>query len=369
MKTTTQKHISSKPKFAYVSFLSLPNVIDEMYKIKKYSAFFDFLYLLKNDFNITVFDYIGKTISFKHNGIRFNYIKKRFNFKWYLPFKTFWKLRKLNPDIVYVQGLSFPHFVIFIRLFLKSSTKILIHDHANIPPKNWKKLIYKWADKYINTYFFTSKNLAKPWVESGVISSQDKIIECIEGSTQFKYDSTIKKDKNSFLWVGRLDENKDPITVLKAFSEYIKSEPKANLNMFYENTSLLHNVQDFITKNSLHNHVNLMGNLAHENLEEWFQKSTYFILGSHKEGGPIALIEAMACGCIPIITKIPAFVKMTKSGRYGFLFTAKNDEELIKILLDLKNVNHKEMISKIVAYFEKEMSHEAIAETIRLQII
>lgn len=359
---------NSKPKFAYISFQTIAEIKDKMYKLKKYTAFFDFLFLLKTDHNITVIDHIGKTTSFIHNDIKFEYIKKRYNLKWIFPWKAFLKLKKLNPETVYVQGLSFPHFIIIMRLFLKPKTKILVHDHADICPVNWKKVIYKWADRHISTYFFTSKKTAKPWFDNKIISSENKIAECVEGSTHFKYDASIQKEENSFLWVARLDANKDPLTILHAFSEYIKTEPKAILNMIYENTTLLAEVKNLINIKAINNNVNLIGALNHDDLEKWFQKSTFFILGSHKEGGPISLIEAMACGCIPIVTNIPAHFAMTNQGKCGFLFESGNKNELIEILRNLKNVNLDKMREKVIIIFQQEMSHQAIALKIKSAI-
>lgn len=360
-----QNYANKKSKFAYVNFYTIPEIKQGKYKLNKYASFFDFLFLLNKNFNITVFDYIGKTISFKYNDVKFEYIKKRFNYKWLFPWKVFFKLKKLNPDVVYVQGLTFPHFIIVMCLFLKSSTKILVHEHANICPKNWKKLIYKWTDNFIDIYFFTSKELAKPWIKNKVINSIDKIIECVEGSTQFKYNPTIQKNKNSFLWVARLDKNKDPITVLNAFSEYVKFEPKAVLNMIYENTTLLIEVENIIKEKSLNKNIKLIGKINHKNLENWFQKSSFFIMGSHKEGGSIALIEAMACGCIPIVTNIPANVKMTNHGKCGFLFEPGNNKELNEILLNLIGVNLEKMRKEVISTFQQEMSHFAIVQKIK----
>ena len=356
---------NSKPNFAYINFHTISEVKDNMYKLKKYAIFFDFLFLLKNDFNITVFDHIGKTTSFIHNDVKFEYIKKRFNFKWLFPWEAFLKLKKLNPEIIYVQGLTFPHFIIVMRLFLKPSTKILVHEHADICPKNWKTRIYKWADRYINTYFFTSKELAKPWLESKIISSENKIIECVEGSTHFNYDTSIQKEENSFLWVARLDKNKDPLTILNAFSEYMKFEPKAVLNMIYEKTTLLAEVKNFINIEAMNDNVNLIGALNHDDLEGWFQKSMFYILGSHKEGGSISLIEAMACGCIPIVTDIPASAKMIKYGASGFLFEPGNKNELIEKFRNLKKANLDKIRKEVITTLQQEMSHQAIALKIK----
>jgi glycosyltransferase involved in cell wall biosynthesis len=108
-----------------------------------------------------------------------------------------------------------------------------------------------------------------------------------------------------------------------------------------------------------------MGSFPHDKLEKWFQKSTFFILGSHKEGGSISLIEAMACGCIPIVTNIPAFITMTNKAECGFLFDPGNSDQLTQILYELKDLNLDEMKEKVLLRFEKEMSHQSIVLKIK----
>ena len=42
-----------------------------------------------------------------------------------------------------------------------------------------------------------------------------------------------------FLWAGRLNANKDPLTVVKAFLKFLRFQPTARLYMIYQTTELL----------------------------------------------------------------------------------------------------------------------------------
>jgi glycosyltransferase involved in cell wall biosynthesis len=42
-----------------------------------------------------------------------------------------------------------------------------------------------------------------------------------------------------FLWVGRLNENKDPLTAINAFLKFVTIEPGARLYMIYHTEDLL----------------------------------------------------------------------------------------------------------------------------------
>lgn len=358
------ENVKTKPKIVYVNFFSQPMIKGLNQKLEKYHPFLDFLFLLTKEFNIYVLDHIGVNGSFLKKGVSFQYFKKKNNKKLTVPWKVFRALKKIKPEVVYVQGLSYPHLIILMKWFLGSSTRVLVHDHANSIPKGWKVRIYKWADSYIDTYFFTSKLMAKPWIDKRIISSQKKIIECVEGSTQFTYNPTMHKIENSFLWVGRLDKNKDPLTILKAFSEFVETNSEAMLSMFYEDTTLLKEVVQFIEEKKIQRNIQLNGAVLNEELEIWFQRSKYFILGSYKEGGPLSFIEAMACGCVPIVTNIPAFKMMTDDGDCGFLFQPGNSKQLFEIFNKLNDSDIEKIRKKVLIKFDKDLSHLAIRQRI-----
>ena len=354
----------SKTKLAVVNFFPLPRIKEANYKITRYYQSFDFLYLLTSDFDVQIFDRIGKTVSFNHEHIRFNYFRSFFASKLVIPFKQIRAIREWNPDIIYIDGLGYPHFILLLKQVLKPATRIVVRDHADKLPRNFLKPLFRVADTYVESYLFTAKAMGKAWIDAKLISSEDKIIECIEGSTKFGYSEDIEKIPHRFLWVGRLDKNKDPLTIVTAFSVYVKIEKTASLKMIFDTDNLLDTVKAIIKKEQLINHVELIGKVPHSSIENYFKESTFFMLGSYKEGGPFSLIEAMACGCIPIVTNIPAFKAMLDNGRVGFMFTPGNVEELKHILSNLRNQNLERCRHDVLARFDTQLSNKAIANTL-----
>src|SRR5207302_5467774 len=90
----------------------------------------------------------------------------------------------------------------------------------------------------------------------------------------------------------------------------------------------------------------------------------FYISASHEESCGYALLEAMACGCIPVVTSIPSFKKNTGDGKFGFLFPPGEPDELLKILSNLKNINLKEFSEDVTRYFKTNLSFENIADTL-----
>ena len=53
----------------------------------------------------------------------------------------------------------------------------------------------------------------------------------------------------------------------------------------------------------------------------FYSAADLFVVGSHHEGSGYALMEACACGAVPVVTGIPTFRLLTGSGSIGALWT------------------------------------------------
>ncbi|MFT3909384.1 MAG: glycosyltransferase [Ferruginibacter sp.] len=162
---------------------------------------------------------------------------------------------------------------------------------------------------------------------------------------------------------GDLDKNKDPLTLLNAFEKYILDQPAARLYMIFQDKTLLTTVERKIASaTTLEEAVKLIGYVAHNELPCWYSAADFYISCSYKEGSGYALLEAMACGCIPVVTNIPSFRKITVEGRYGFLFSPGNAEVLTTILNNLTNINADKYSAEVENHFNERLSFKNIAD-------
>jgi glycosyltransferase involved in cell wall biosynthesis len=275
----------------------------------------------------------------------------------------------MKPDIVIIAGMRYPLQIIQLRLACGSKVKLIGRHHADKPPTGFRKILQRWADRSLNAYFFTSHGNAHEWIDAGIIKNKNKIHEINAASTNFlRLDKKQSRERTgmsncrNFLWVGRLDANKDPITVLNGFEQHLVADPGAQLHMIYQEETLLQDLKQRVAKSSsLMNAVNLVGYVPYQQLQDWYSAADYFISGSHSEGGSFALLEAMACGCIPIVTNIPAAVKMIGDGRFGMIFKPGDEKDLAEKLLSLPTESLSVSVEK---YFQDELSNKAVAEKI-----
>lgn len=306
-------------------------------------------------------------------GVKYAFFKSKNKF-WYIPFKTHRYIQKQSPDIVLIQGLVFPLQLMALKIELGKKTKIIVQHHGEKPLAGIRGLFQKLANHFVDIYLFTSVENAKEWVERKIISSKEKCCELLEASTSFQLKNRLQSrlsigftGNQNFLWVGRLNVGKDPITVINAFEKYIISYPQARLFMIFQTEELLPVIKRKLEENEqLENAVILKGKLNHSELEVWFNAVDFFISGSHKEGSGYALIEAMSCGCIPIVTNIPSFKKITRDGTLGFLFESGNPESLLNILLNLKNIDKERLSEAIISHFNHSLSFQSIADDLFL---
>lgn len=295
--------------------------------------------------------------------IKIHFVKGNTLKKWQIPFRFNRYIKSLNPDYVLVHGFGTAHYLLFLKFICPKAKIILQCNGFALNPRGLAKFAFRISDRFIDAYFFTGIQNAKPWYENNIIP-KNKIIELMEGSVDFRFNGNSEREENSFLWVGRLDGNKDPMTILKAFHRFLKIEPKARLTMVYHEGNLESQVLEYIRTNDLANTIDLKGFVSHEDLEKLYHHYQYFILGSHYEGSGYALLESMACGCVPIVTDIPSFSYMTDNGNCGLLFPPGKEEKLLEHLTYTTGIEYADYQKKVLSQFENKLSFQAIAKKI-----
>jgi len=82
--------------------------------------------------------------------------------------------------------------------------------------------------------------------------------------------------------------------------------------------------------------------MQNEDLLAMYTKYKYFILPSYYEGNPKVVLEAMASGCIVILSNIDNHKELLDHGVNGYLFNS--NEDLIHVLTTIKSSNYQEKI-------------------------
>lgn len=354
-------------KLVFTSYISTPEYDQPGTWLERIKAYTGILEGLSNSHTVIGIERINYKGEYEQNGVHYYFIQLK-NKTVYFPWRLHRLVKKLRPDVVFINGFIFPLQVIQLRWMLGKKIKIIILHRAEKPSQGKRRMLQRIADRYIGAYLFASHEMGREWVNKGIIANEKKIFEVMEASSTFhvmdrKEAAAVTKVQGTpvYLWVGRLDANKDPVTVVKAFKEFLHYQPSACLYMIHQTDELLGEVKKLSGEAK---NIHWVGKVEHGNLQYWYNSADFIISGSHYEGSGVAVCEAMSCGCIPVITNIPSFRMMTSGGKCGLLYEAGNEKELLAALVKTCAMDVEKEKQKVIEKFQEELSFEAIAKKI-----
>lgn len=139
------------------------------------------------------------------------------------------------------------------------------------------------------------------------------------------------------LGVGRLSEQKDFSTLLKAFAQ-VRLQRMARLVILGEGEARA-SLESLAKKLGIASDVCLPG--FDPNPFRYMQRASVFALSSRYEGLPNVLIQAMVCGCPVVSTDCPSGPRdILDGGRYGFLVPVGDAEAMAKAILKVLAGEH-----------------------------
>jgi len=279
---------------------------------------------------------------------------------------------RAQPDLVHVNGLIFPARTWLLRQTLKWPTAIVVQDHGGAAPGDGRNAVHRAirrrALRAADAFLFAAAEQADAWQRAGLFPSNRRVYQVMESSATFRpmprrearHASGVDGDP-AILWVGRLNANKDPLTVVAGFEASLAELPSAKLTMVYQADDLVAAVRARVdTSRALQGRVRLVGRVAHELLPSFYSAADIFVAGSHREGSGYALLEACACGLIPVVTDIPTFRVITGGGRFGSLWPVENSTAFANAVVAAAHSDRALARARIAEYFEHALSWRAI---------
>jgi glycosyltransferase involved in cell wall biosynthesis len=238
-------------------------------------------------------------------------------------------LRELAPDVLHVHGLGFPQDVRELHE-LVPSTPILLQDHADRVPRIWRRAGWRRGAAAASGMSFCAQAQAEPFRRARLLPANLKVFEIPELTSSFTPgDSADARAATGLhgdptvLWVGHLE----------GVSGAARELPNLQLWCCYGTSPLLSAVKTRIEHDAmLRDRVHLLGRVPHKNVEELMRAADLFVLGSHREGGSSALVEAMATGLTSVVTDIPSSRVLTGNGAVGALWPCGDSRALATAL-------------------------------------
>lgn len=227
-------------------------------------------------------------------------------------------LTHIGADVLHVHGLGYARDAFAISQCLPA-LPILLQDHANRPPHWWRRPQWRRWYQAASGIAFTAAEQAQPFIRAGLFAPRTRLFCVPESSTRFTPGSRSRSRVETGLhgdpcvvWVGHLNPNKDPLTVLDGVARAATRLPGLQLWCAYGAAPLHAQVQRRIADDlRLKGRVHLLGKVAHSHVETLMRSADLFVSASHSESTGYALLEALACGVTPVVTDIPSFRELT----------------------------------------------------------
>jgi glycosyltransferase involved in cell wall biosynthesis len=274
-------------------------------------------------------------------------------------------------DIAHVNGLTFPVRTWRLRRALDPSCALVVQSHADggvIGRAPVLRLLGRAARRAVDAFLFAADEHAASWRAAGFIAPDQPVYRVMPASSTLQPMARADARHESgvggwpaILWVGRLNANKDPLTVLEGFSRALRDLPGATLTMVYGTGEMLEAVRARIEASpELTARVRLVGAVPHERLPSFYSAADLFVVGSHYEGSGYSLMEACACGAPPAVTDIPTFRLLTGNGAVGALWTSGDPADCARALADVGRRDPDAARARLAEHFARELSWDAV---------
>ncbi len=258
----------------------------------------------------------------EHDGIAFHFLRHERSGP---PLATQRRLRelleRLAPDVLHVHGLGFPREVLALRAAMPA-TPILLQDHADRAPRFWRRPSWRRGLAAADAISFCALGQAELLGAPMRLPAAARLFEIPECSTGFMPgDRELARQASAIdgepclLWVGHLNPQKDPLTILEGVKRAARELPGLKLWCCFGNAPLREVVEYRLAQDpELASRVRLLGHVSHEEIQRLMRAADLLVLGSHREGSGYAVIEALASGLPAVVTDIPSFRTLVGEG-------------------------------------------------------
>jgi glycosyltransferase involved in cell wall biosynthesis len=301
----------------------------------------------------------------ERGGVRYRFVAERGDAAGRLRPRLPAVVRELRPRVVHFQGLAFPQ----VRRYCGNGAAVLVHDHSDQLRSGWRRAVQRWALRRIDGALFTVAAQSRPFFEAGVLRPGLPVFEVLEATSGFTPgDVDVARRRTGLsgdpclLWLGHLDPNKDPLTVLDAVSRVLPALPGLRLWMAYGTAPLEREVRARLAAEpELATRVTLLGRVPHAQVEHLCRAADFFVQGSSREASSFSVLEALACGCTPLVTDIPSLRRMTRGGEVGGLFRPGDGAGLARLLVEQAAHPRAALRRAARAHFDLHLSPAALS--------
>jgi glycosyltransferase involved in cell wall biosynthesis len=165
-----------------------------------------------------------------------------------------------------------------------------------------------------------------------VFRSKAQVIHNGVGPKWFQLPLDSKPDADYVLFVGRLHPIKGVDILLNAWKSVSSIFPSTELWIAGDGPDH-QSLEALAASLNLSSHVRFIGRKSENELPLLYRNSKALVLPSRREGLPITLLEAAACGAICIGSRTPGIPEIIEDGVTGYVVSQESPDELAGAIL------------------------------------
>lgn len=241
-----------------------------------------------------------------------------------------------NPKLSTLLKLLHNHNIFYHTSYTHWDGSLVAHKPRT--PKD----INLWRDftKHTARHIFAVSEKTKQELVNNNFATCDKIT-VVNHSYTIPIIPIPKSKNNTFIYVGRLTENKGISEILNFFA----STTHANLIIAGKGEKI-NLVKEFDKHYNNIKYVGYVNGLT--NLLPFYGQADFVIMNSHRSSSweelfGISIIEGMACGCVPLATDHSGPREIIKNGINGFITFEGNMPNLLSQMISLKDEEYQKI--------------------------
>jgi glycosyltransferase involved in cell wall biosynthesis len=134
-----------------------------------------------------------------------------------------------------------------------------------------------------------------------------------------------------------LEKVYDHSTIIKALA-ILKHTNKVDFHMtFIGGGTLMPQLKQEVEVGDLTDHVDFVGRVENDKLPQILSEHDIYISASLRDGTSICLLEAMANGLFPVVSRIKANTVWLEDGVNGLMFEVGNANQLANLIMQLRD--------------------------------
>jgi alpha-1,3-mannosyltransferase len=163
----------------------------------------------------------------------------------------------------------------------------------------------------------------------------------------------LARDPNLILCVERLADNKRHHLLIASFQKVLAARPSTRLVIIGPDAGTQRRLEAQVQNLGLSGKIILAGGIPWGEFDDYLRTASVWVSASRYESFGIALVEAMAAGCIPVVQKIAAFQELLEPEHSGFFTDYQKPEMAASAILQALDTSDEKRSSMVAAGREK----------------